>query len=434
MEGLLADPVTTVFVAMEDDHQQHDGVHPRIVDETTSFRQVTGQRQLQQQQQRLSIDHAQNVNRQSVQYLVDFINKDSNPVEVFALFSVSLSVPCDGGWQVLRDFFRTTSVSTIDLSWCKFGSTTQEALQLLAEFKTNTSVTDLRICNISNLDNVSLGSYFSDLLQSQTHLQKLDCSYNCFRDTGGIVVPLHRGLRDNRYLKEMRLNRCDLEDGGFRLIVDALVGNTVLEELDDGFNMISSEGLADVTRLVEFTRLKVMCISGNPCCTFTNDHDSFWRDFSRVLQANTSLDEFKAGDMGPSDLSTWGEIYEALCRNWALNRADSLLRALRPRRTGMMMSIGSKSGIWPRAIEQMDSVVAGASGIFLIFKSRPLMFERPLRQLRQLRAAVSRRRAASAATTAASRGEEEYHYLSDEDNKRINEEKCDNDGKRARFA
>jgi Leucine Rich repeat/Leucine Rich Repeat len=71
-------------------------------------------------------------------------------------------------------------------------------------------------------------------------------------------------LRENRYLQELRLSQCRMYDEGLHLIADALVGNTTLEILNIRQNEITSNGIADITRLVEDSRLKELNLSRNP--------------------------------------------------------------------------------------------------------------------------------------------------------------------------
>jgi hypothetical protein len=107
------------------------------------------------------------------------------------------------------------------------------------------------------------------------------------------------------------------------------------------------------------------------------DNSNARKRFVSVLRQHTSLEELPG-----HGLDRFPEIKSLLARNVRIRRAKELL-ALLPR-TGL--SIGSKSGLWSKAMEKLSSppdyatTPAGASAIFHIFQARPAILEKQLRR------------------------------------------------------
>jgi hypothetical protein len=129
----------------------------------------------QQGPHRLVIDGVQSVSRQSVQYLVEFLQGDTHDVTELVLIFVVLAQPSDGGIDVLRSLFAApTTLTKITLdNHCNFGSG-QDASQLIAALQTNPLVTNLTIADINHLHGVALGNCISRVLQNHTTLQRLE--------------------------------------------------------------------------------------------------------------------------------------------------------------------------------------------------------------------------------------------------------------------
>jgi Leucine Rich repeat len=87
-------------------------------------------------------------------------------------------------------------------------------------------------------------------------LQRFDCRDCVLRVEG--VRALQPALRSNRTLKQVNLSSCQFGYGGIRLIADALVGNKTMDRLDIRGNDTISDGLDEVTRLIESTQLKMI--------------------------------------------------------------------------------------------------------------------------------------------------------------------------------
>jgi hypothetical protein len=109
--------------------------------------------------------HKPRVNRQSVQYLVDFLDDSARHSEAAAITTLHLNEvglvekPSDGGLQILRTFFSKSSNMTptkVKLTCCHFGNE-QETLQLFVSFHTNRTVTDLKLASIWFLYGYYLG-------------------------------------------------------------------------------------------------------------------------------------------------------------------------------------------------------------------------------------------------------------------------------------
>jgi hypothetical protein len=209
---------------MEEQQQQQDGVHPVI---RRCCMQAASRQQLQQQGKMMTrrnhgqtTDHHQckfifrlgdsnsrlRVNRQSVQYIVDFLQgrregeQESSthnhhvPVTELHLYGFRFSGDDDGVVDILCDFLahnntsNDTKLARVELRDCDFGSAENTA-RLLTAFRSHTSsVTDLKVYKMSNLQMATFADCVSDILEhdSTSRLMKLDFSHCVLR--GG---PLH---------------------------------------------------------------------------------------------------------------------------------------------------------------------------------------------------------------------------------------------------
>jgi Leucine Rich repeat len=240
---------------------EQGNIHPRILDGIRLFQER--KQQQKSQQQWLSKFTAYNVDRQSVQCLVDFQSGDTHDIAGLELHFFSLAQPSDGGLNVLCDFFARsdTTLTKVSLQHCDFGSQ-QDASQLLAAFETNTTVTDIEIERICHLEYAALGNSLSGLMQNMPQLQRLSCSCTINLCMEGVRA-LQPGLRNNQTLKELNLFYCRIGDEGIRLIADALVGNTIIEVLDISSNYLSSKSLPNITRIIETTHLRKIMLAND---------------------------------------------------------------------------------------------------------------------------------------------------------------------------
>lgn len=276
-----------------------EDIHPAILDAITELLQQPRGRRT-----RLDIDFsfyfdngeiAHGSNRQSVEYLVDFLQGDSHEVTELSLAYFSPSEPADSGLDILREFFaNNTTLTTVMLRDSDFGSE-EDASRILAAFEANTSVTELSIYNIEHLADDACGRCIAGLLQNNHHLQRLHILGFALRNAGiRVILP---ALQTNRCLKDLNLWNCELGDEEFRLIADALFGNTQLDILDVGSNQVSSNGLDHITRLLEFSQLKHIGITHCGESVF-NDEDTV-RRFTRVLSRHNFLTKL---DLSTHDL------------------------------------------------------------------------------------------------------------------------------------
>jgi Leucine Rich repeat len=175
---------------------------------------------------------------------------------------IRLPDPSDGGVNVLQHFFARsdTTLTKVAFLCCNLESR-EDALQLIGVFQTNRTVTDLTIYRISILNGAVLGACLSSLTQNMTQLQRLECSSCALRAEG--VRAFRPALQANRTLRELILWSCNIRDEGIGIIADALAGNTTIEILDIRGSGISSNGLPNIARLIETTRIKKIDLGHN---------------------------------------------------------------------------------------------------------------------------------------------------------------------------
>jgi hypothetical protein len=201
--------------------QQKEGIHNGILEPITTLRQRQlgagrGEHQPRQHEHHhhLDINFAENVNRQSVQYLVNFLRSiDARQVTELGLCEFKLLQPSDGGLEVLCNFLSNqTTLTKIQLfRGCNFGSE-QEASRLLVAFQTNTTVTDLTIIGIRILHGAAFGRGIStSLLQNMPQLHRLELGASLDED---VIRAMQPGLRANWSLKKLRLVCCRIKYKG----------------------------------------------------------------------------------------------------------------------------------------------------------------------------------------------------------------------------
>jgi Leucine Rich repeat len=139
-------------------------------------------------------------------------------------------------------------------------------------------------------------------------------------------VHFQPGLRSNRTLKILDLSSCQLRDEGIRRIPDALVGNTMIDVWNITWNGITSVGLDDVTRLVEWTQLKTIDLVFQ-FITLFNDRASSQRFVTTLQHRKSRVEEIPGlGNLFlASNMSCVSNVKHSLTRNQQLNRVDSLL-------------------------------------------------------------------------------------------------------------
>jgi hypothetical protein len=281
------------------EQQQQQGIHPRILEPITRLLQQGGgggdegedEGRQQEQQHRLVIFDAGDVSRQSVQYLVDFLQGDSTQHQVvteLCIFGVRLLRPPDGGLNVMIGLFsNTTTLSkvTVMSTGSDFG-TVDNLLQLFRAIETNRSITDLTILGFGDQQGTTLlGNCASGWL-----LNKQRLTLRSYLSAENIRA-MQPSLRSSRNIKELCVSLCGLRDEGIRLIADALVGNTTMHAFDCSANQISPTGLPSITQLLESTHLRKINFGYNgglDVCVF--DDLAAMQDFARALSQSQYLE------------------------------------------------------------------------------------------------------------------------------------------------
>jgi Leucine Rich repeat len=350
-------------------HEDIVGIEPRILLSIRISRQY--------QKGFLCIDHCNDVNRQNVQYFVDFLSGERQQgVIALDLTNFRLVEPPDGGLNVLCNFFAnvTTTLTKVGLFSVAFG-TAEEASRLFAALQTSRSVTDLAIYKADNLEGAALGNCICALLQNNPRLQRLSL---LLRVDAVMAHSLQTGLRSNGTLKILDLSCCEIDNEVLGLLVDTLIGNTTMEELVFRFNDITTKGLVHhVTRLIELTRLQTIDFRHNRNVIVDNN---IIQCFADVLRRHSTLEELcLRNGFSLDSLDRYPVITNMLARNVSIRRSKQLV-ALQSR-TGLLIS--SKSGIWCKVMAKLSSPrpdctssFRGASAIFHILQTRPGLLEK----------------------------------------------------------
>jgi hypothetical protein len=297
---------------------------------------------------------------------------------------------------------------------CDFGSRA-DTVQLLAVFHTNGTVTDFTIQQISELPGSALGNSLSGLIQNMPQLQRLDLYGNNHLGVEGVRA-LQPALRVNRTLKRLTLGWCLLGDDGFRLVADALVGNTTLDLLNVRSDNITSAGLGDITRMIELTQLQTIDLFWNNEGIF-NNQDATQYFVSALQQKKSNVQELPgieycnfSGD-NAINIATVTNIQSSLTRNQQLNRVALLLvppppppplQRQRQRQqqqqqhaTSRMMLRMAHKAIAKFATVGSDNN-AGTTAIFKLFQLRPALLEKRIKRAAAAAAAATAAAAAAA--------------------------------------
>jgi hypothetical protein len=284
-------------------------IHSSILDPICRIKKSDQGRPTPPAKRGLVIHSAYYVNRQSVQYLADFLRQGTHKVTHLCVVGFFLAHPADGGLHVLRGLF--ANLESVSLKSCTFGNT-EETLQLLAVFHINTFLTDLTMFGIRNLGGVEEANYVSALLlQNSPALKRIGIGFPLNLETIRAFLP---GLHANRQLKEVDCSYCDIEDEGLGLLTDALIiGNTTLESLIVSHGRITATGLIHIIRLLESTWLKNIGIQQND---FGMYHDKeMTRRFARALSRSLVL---KSIAMSTTHGPAVATIFQALETNTVL--------------------------------------------------------------------------------------------------------------------
>jgi Leucine Rich repeat len=285
----------------------------------------------------------------------------------------------------------------------------------------------LSIQVVNNLEGAALGASICGWLLNIPQLQRLDLSY------GELIPPVIRamqsGLRNsNRSLKELNLFACTIGDDGIQLLADYLVGNTAMLELIIGYNSITSNGLDDITRMIESTQLQTIKLKGNEAF---NNVDSVQRFAAKLIQKTIIqvLKWIQHADW-PHSIELRDTINSICARNACLNHVGSLLLAPPPpprpqqqpqpfqwpqqqqpqpqQQQSSKRNFTSTTTLWiktyHKAIAKFANVVPNNAGVCAIFKlltARPQLLEKRIKRPASAAAAAAVADADSSAAAAA---------------------------------
>jgi Leucine Rich repeat len=261
--------------------------------------------------------------------------------------------------------------------------------------------TTMSILNIGSNGVTSIGLDDITRLLESTRLKKFDMqeNYAAF-DNEASTQRFARVLARHEFLKELNISGCLLGDAGISIIVDGLVGNATMEILGISFNIITSNGLDDITRLFESTRLQSIALQYNE--GIFDDEKATQRFVSTFQQQNSSVQELPGfrSLVFPVNIraAALTNIHHSLTRNRQLNHVNLLLvppsrgpqqqhqQYQRNHAGTMMLKISHK------AITKFATVPnnAGASAIFKLFTARPQLLEKRLQRPAAAAVVISR--------------------------------------------
>jgi Leucine Rich repeat len=281
----------------------------------------------------------------------------------------------------------------LDLSFCLFAD---EGIRILADaLAGNTTMEALKIDGNSitpiGLDDITR------ILES-TQLKKITLwrNFGVFANAPA-TQRFASVLSRHQFLKELDLAVCHLNDGGLHLIVDGLVGNTIMEAVDITHNNITSRGLVDITRLLESMQLKTLYVEQNSHEVY-NDTDTT-QYFVSTLRRNATVQEmlsrytYEGRNIRiPQEIVT---IMDIVCaRNKSLANVALLLAPPPPppqqhQQQQQQQGLGTSTlfliKTWHKAITKFAMAGprggnAGASAIFKLFTARPQLLEKRIKR------------------------------------------------------
>jgi Leucine Rich repeat len=300
----------------------------------------------------------------------------------------------DGGVNVLKDFFARasdTTVTKIKFWSCDFGSV-EDTLQLLAGLHSNRTVTDLEIrFGLVHLDGIALGKALAGCLSNMAQLHRFSFHGYPIRDLE-VVRAMQPGLFQNanhRTLKELNLSHCYMGDEGIHLIVDALVGNTIMDAVDLSYNAITDVGLVDITRLLESTRLKTIALWGNGEM-FRSDEAVTQYFVTTLHQKKSNVEELLGLNIYDFARATFSVINASLMRNQQMNRVDLVLApppSLQQQQRTRMVKVShmaiakfAAATAIPAVDDNIIAAVSAANALFKLLQGQPALLEKRLPQ------------------------------------------------------
>jgi hypothetical protein len=191
-----------------------------------------------------------------------------------------------------------------------------------------------------------------------------------------------RAVSSHEFMTNLNLSGCLLGDGGIHIFADELVGNTIMTTFAAGedsgsfivVNGMTHGALADITRLLESTRIKVLVFDNQ---VFRNEDAT--RRFVTTLRDKPSCvqelpDVSESWFPRESRVAMYASIKSSLLRNKHLNHVASLLaQPLPAQHDAALLTFKT----WHKAITKLAVVPnnAGASAIFKMIRDGPALLE-----------------------------------------------------------
>lgn len=212
----------------------------------------------------LLIDYSLVLDRVNAQYLVQSLQEFTRDGTVTGL-NFTCSQYTREAVMILREYFRTTTLSRVSLGSCEEGFLGNDlGGQLLSGLHENASVTFLELDTIG-LDGGRVGGeIISGLLARMRNLTILHCWNAPLRLEG--AQQLQAGIRASPTLERLKLHACELGDEGVRLLVEAVEeGNTnnTITHVDLSRNELTSASLPHLTQLLEHESIKSISLCEN---------------------------------------------------------------------------------------------------------------------------------------------------------------------------
>jgi Leucine Rich repeat len=142
----------------------------------------------------------------------------------------------------------------LNLFGCAIGD---EGIRLIADALVGNTTMDALGIGMNDITFDGLDD-ITRLLESP-RLKKLDMqsNYTAIRNEAS-TQRFATVLTRHEFLMKLDISQCELGNAGLRIIARGLVGNTTMESLNISWNDLTSDGLDDITRLVESTRLQTI--------------------------------------------------------------------------------------------------------------------------------------------------------------------------------
>lgn len=207
----------------------------------------------------------------------------------------------------LSEFLEKSSMEVLDLKACGLGEI--HASVLASVLKTEKSLREINLHD-NKIESEGL-KIICEALKESTTLVSLDLGSNEASDPEHVDA-IANLIENNKTLKKLKLQYCNISDDGMRILADALKKNHTLTELNLSFNHCGQKGVEALLRMMsENDTLEILDLSGNAA---ERESGSLVAD---LLETNTTLRELKL-DNNYLDSEGAIPIFNALTRNTTL--------------------------------------------------------------------------------------------------------------------